>query len=195
MPKEAVKATPASAHHIPQLFDQAFQALGDSFKAAMKAQEDTVRLLTEAVDRANPRHAVDGHWIPAAEKNAEECLRLLESSYHRNADLLRKIIYRQNCGTGISVEKRTHDWLEASIALANANAQDLANTSLRVAQAWTEAFKKATQQAADTAKQAQRGARPGRPGHKGNGHTPAWCPQTQSTPKHGKAAASHRQTA
>ena len=74
---------------------------------------------------------------------ADEYLRLLETSYRRNADLLKKVIQEQSSGSG--VESRTREWLEASIAAARDTAQDVASTNLRVAQAWTEAFAKGTQ--------------------------------------------------
>jgi hypothetical protein len=159
MPSEATQAGPASNSEVSKMFDQAFRALGDSVKVAMKAQEDTVQFWSQAVSKANPVQAVAGEWIPTAQKNAEEYLRLLESSYRRNADLLKKVVQNQNGDEGIGMEKRASDWLQASIAVARDNAQDLASTNLRVAQAWTEVFKKGTQEGAQFVQQsAQQGA-------------------------------------
>jgi len=146
MAHEAAEATSGSSE-ITGMLEHAFRAFGDSLKVATRAQEDTVKFWSEAVSRTNPAgHTVAADWIPAAQKNAEEYLRLLESSYRRNAELLKKAIHQQNGGDGIALERRTSEWLEASMAVARDNAQDLANTNLRMAEAWTEAFKKSAQQ-------------------------------------------------
>jgi hypothetical protein len=140
MPTEAAEAMSSSSSEIAGMFDPVFRAFGDSLKVAMKAQEDTVKFWSEAVNRAQPAPAAAaGEWIPTAQKNAEEYLRLLESSYHRNAELLKKVIQSPN---GAGIGKPASDWLEASMAAVRENAQDLANTNLRVAQTWAEIFKK-----------------------------------------------------
>ena len=145
MPTEAAEATSPGSGEVSRAFDQALRAFGDSFKAATKAQEDAVKFWSEAVGQANPAQAAPGEWLPTAQKNAEEYLRLLETSYRRNAELVKKVMHQQNVADGAGMEKRSSEWLEASIAVARDNAQDLASTNLRVALAWTEAFKKGSQ--------------------------------------------------
>jgi len=145
MANETAQAAEAAGRDVSGLFDQAFRAYGDSLKVAMKAQEETVRFWGEAVGKANPMPALAGELIPTAQKNTDEYLRLLESSYRRGAFLLKKVIPSQNVGEGIDLEQRTPDWWEASIEVARDNAQDWANTNMRIAQSWTEMFKKGEQ--------------------------------------------------
>jgi hypothetical protein len=145
MANETAQAVEAASRDVSGLFDQAFRAYGDSLKVAMKAQEETVRFWGETVGKANPMPTLAGELIPAAQKNTDEYLRLLESSYRRGAFLLKKVIPSQNAGEGIDLQQRTPDWWEASIEVARDNAQDWANTNLRVAQSWTEMFKKSDQ--------------------------------------------------
>jgi hypothetical protein len=145
MANETAQAAEAVSREVSGLFDQAFRAYGDSLKVAMKAQEETVRFWSEAMGKANLMPALAGEFIPAAQKNTDEYLRLLESSYRRGAFLLKKAIPSQNGGEGIDLQQRTPDWWEASIEVARDNAQDWASTNLRIAQSWTEMFKKGGQ--------------------------------------------------
>jgi len=120
----------------------------------MKAQEDSIKFWSDAVGKINPMHAVTAELIPTAKKHTDEYLRLMETSCRRNADLVKKVIHNQQGGDGAGLEKRTRDWWEASMEAARDNAQDLASTNLRVAQAWSEVFKKGAQQSAHVAQKA-----------------------------------------
>jgi hypothetical protein len=143
MAHDTVEATAARTAEVTGLFGQAFGIFGDSMKVAMKAQEETVRFWGEAFQKASPVQAVAGEFMVAAERNANEYLRLMEASYRRNADLLKKVMKHSNGnGDGTSLEKQTRDFWEASMETVRDNAQDLASTNMRVAQAWTEVLKK-----------------------------------------------------
>ena len=143
MAHETVEAAAARTAEVTGLFGQAFGIFGDSMKVAMKAQEETVRFWGQAFQNAGPVQAVAGELLFTAEKNANEYLRLMEASYRRNADLLKKVMKHSNGnGDGMNLEKQTRDFWEASMETARDNAQDLASTNMRVAQAWTEVLKK-----------------------------------------------------
>src|SRR5262245_56515189 len=130
MANEAAEATAARTAEMNGLFGQAFGIFGDSLKVAMKAQEDTVRFWGEAFQKAGPVQSVAGELMVTAEKNANEYLRLLEASYRRNADLLKKVMQQgHGNGDGNTLEKQTRDWWEASIETVRDNAQDLASTN------------------------------------------------------------------
>jgi hypothetical protein len=145
MANETAQVAETVTRDVAGVFDQAFRAYGDSLKAAMKVQEETLHFWGEAMGKANPMPALAGELIPAAQKNADEYLRLMESSYRRGAFLLKKVVPVQNAGDGIDLQQRTPDWWEASIEVARDNAQDWASTNLRIAQSWTEVFKKGEQ--------------------------------------------------
>jgi len=148
MRNHAAETTAATNREVSGILDQALQALGDSLKVAMKAQEETVKFWGAAVGQVNPAQALAGDWIPTAQRNADEYLRLVESSYRRNADLFKKVLHSPNGNPSAGLEKRTRDWWEASLETARDNAQDLTNTNLRVAQAWAEVLKKGAAQPA-----------------------------------------------
>jgi hypothetical protein len=145
MANETAQAAQAANREVSGLLDQAFRTYGDSLKVAMKAQEETARFWGEAVGKANPMPALAGELIPAAQKNADEYLRLLESSYRRGAELLKKAVPSRDGGDAVNLQKHTRDWWEASIEVARDNAQDWASTNLRVAQSSAEMFKRGAQ--------------------------------------------------
>lgn len=146
MVSETVEATESATAEVTGLFDQAFRVYGESLKVAMKAQEETVKFWGEAAGKVTPVPSGAVDWIPTAQKNADEYLRLLESSYRRNAELLKKIVNSQKSGNGAELEKSAHELWEAAMEVARDNIQEVANTNLRVAQAWTEVIKKGAAQ-------------------------------------------------
>jgi hypothetical protein len=142
-------ASPPPCTDVTGIFEQAFRAVGDSVKAAIKAQEDAVKFWGEAITKGAPGQAVPTDWFPAVQKNTQEYMRLMETSYRRNADLLKKVIQNGDGGAPANsegMEKRAREWWEASMEVARSNAEDLMSTNMRVAQSWTDAFKKAAQQ-------------------------------------------------
>ena len=150
MVSETVEATESCCGAVTGLVDQAFRAYGDTLKVALKAQEDTVKFWGEAVGKVQPLQTVAGDLLPLAQKNTDEYLKVLESSYRRNAELLKKAVHCQSGGDG--VEKNGRELWEASVETARENAQELVNTNVRVAQAWNELLKKGVQQKAAVGK-------------------------------------------
>jgi hypothetical protein len=142
MARETAQAAETATREASGFYDQAFRAYGDSMKTAMNAQEETVRFWGNAVGKANSMSALISDMLPAAQKNTDEYLRLLESSYRRGADLLKKAVPNQNGCDAINMQKHAQDWWEASIEVARDNAQDWASTNLRVAQSSAEIIKK-----------------------------------------------------
>jgi hypothetical protein len=142
---QAAQAAEAASREASRFFDQAFRAYGDSMKVAMETQEDTVRFWGEAASKANSMSVLVGELIPAAQKNTDEYLRLMESSYRRGAELLKKAVPAQDGGDAINMQKHTQDWWESCINVARDNAQDWASTNLRVAQSSAEVFRKGAQ--------------------------------------------------
>ena len=140
-------------------FDQAVKAMNESVKTAMKVQEDTFKFWADTIGKTNPMQqrpcqaqAMAGELIPIAQKNANEQTKLAETNYRRGADLVMKMVSSgENGGGKIDLQKRGTELWEASIAVARENAQDIANTNLRVMQMWTEAIKKGSNGAADAA--------------------------------------------
>src|SRR6266480_3094812 len=97
MANETAQATAARASsEVNGLFGQAFGIFGDSLKVAMKAQEETVRFWGQAFQSTGPVQAVAGELMVTAERNANEYLRLMEASYRRNADLLKRVMQHSN---------------------------------------------------------------------------------------------------
>jgi hypothetical protein len=144
MAHKTAEVTDSYNREVTSLFEHAYRTFGDSLKVAMKAQEDTVKFWSGMVGKMNPAQAMAVDWIPVAQKNADEYLRLLETSYRRNADLLKKVIKAQNGEDLEGAEKNSRELWDASFQVANANVQDMAATQMRVAQAWTEVLKNAT---------------------------------------------------
>jgi len=144
MSHKTTQAPPTAQRTVSEPFAAAVRTFGDSLKVVLQAQEDTVKLWGQAVGQANPTPAVIGDWIPLAQRNIDEYLRLAEASCRRNAELVKKVLPLPDGGDAAGMEQRTREWLEASLEAARASAQELASTNLRVVQAWVELLKQST---------------------------------------------------
>jgi hypothetical protein len=146
MAHKSPDVTDSYSRDVNALFEQAYRAFGDSLKVAMKAQEDAVKFWSGIATKLSPAQNLAVDWMPVAQRNADEYLRLLEASYRRNADLLKKVLHAQN-GHDVESPEKGRDLWDASVQVANANVQDMAATQLRVAQAWTDVLKNNTERA------------------------------------------------
>jgi hypothetical protein len=135
------EATQSSSSEVSGLFEQAYRTFGDSLKVALKAQEEGVKYWAELVSKVNPAQAVAVDWIPVAQKNTDEYLRLMETSYRRNAEVLKKAI-RTPAGDSASMEQKAREWWDASVQAINENVMEVTATQMRVAQSWSDLLKK-----------------------------------------------------
>lgn len=135
------EAAQTSGGEVSGLFEQAYRTFGDSLKVALKAQAEGVKYWAELVSKVSPAQAVGVDWIPVAQKNADEYVRLMETAYRRNADVLKKAI-RTPASDSAGMERNAREWWDASVQALNENVLEIAATQMRVAQSWSDLLKK-----------------------------------------------------
>src|SRR5437762_2209635 len=111
---------------VSGLFDQAFQTFGDALKSGVKIQEEVGKWWSEALDQAGPANewqkksrALVSEAIPAAQKNTEEWLKLVEQNYRRSMSLFKKAF--ESNGDPSDVRAKTKQLWEESMELVRDN--------------------------------------------------------------------------
>lgn len=127
------------------LFDQAVSTFGETLKAGIKAQEQIAAYWSDALGKSGATgefqkksRAFFTDAMPAAQKNAEEWLRLLEQNYRRSMDLLRKACEPGSVAAAGDFQAKAHALWEQSVELVKENAQAMAQTNLKVMELWAD---------------------------------------------------------
>jgi hypothetical protein len=134
------------------LFDQAVEAMGESMKAGVKFQEDLARWWSDVLDQNGAaqdwqKHtrAMVSEMVPAAQKNAEEWMRLMEENYRRSMELFRKAFDSSSMtppSSPTDMQARTQQLWEASIEVIRQNAQAMAQANSRMMQIWSDIMRR-----------------------------------------------------
>jgi len=133
---------------ITGLFDQAVQAFSDSMKAGVKVQQDIAKFWMDNLqhgsipDMQKKSQAIFSDILPVAQQYGEVCCKLMESNYRRGSELLTKAFNADNNGGNLDVQAKTRELWDASLDAMRDNTQAVADSNLRVIQAWSEAIEK-----------------------------------------------------
>jgi hypothetical protein len=132
---------------VSSLFDQAVSTFGDALKAGVKIQEEVGKWWSDALEHAGPvnewqkkSRALVSEAIPAAQKNAEEWLKLVEQNYKRSMTLLKKA-FETNADPA-EIRAKTQQLWEESMELIRDNAQAMADANKKVLELWAGMLKK-----------------------------------------------------
>jgi len=141
--------TTAADFKMTSLFDQAVQTCGDAIKASVKIQEDVARWWGDVLDQGGAMQAwqkrsraIMSEAIPAAQKNAEEWLRLMEQNYRRGMDLLKKALEPEQAGSATDVRARTQELWEAAMEAVRDSTQAMAQANMKMMEQWAEILRK-----------------------------------------------------
>jgi len=134
---------------MSSLFDQAIGTFGDALKSGVKIQEEVAKFWTDALDEGGPAYewqrrsrVAVGEAIPAAQKNAEQWLKLVESNYQKSLELLKKAFSADGNGSPKDAQAKTRELWEASLELVRDNVQAVAQTNVKMMELWAEMLKK-----------------------------------------------------
>ena len=124
-------------------FDEAVATFNDAVKVGVKAQEEIGRWWSDALAQAGgggeqwqkQSKAVFADAIPAAQKNAEEWLKLLDQNYKRSLALFKKAWEVQPADAAEMRAKSQQLW-EASLELVRDNAQAMAQANVKMMEVW-----------------------------------------------------------
>ena len=129
------------------VFDQAVSTFGESLKAGVKVQEEVAKWWTDTLEQqscvtdAQKRCGdVVKEVIPAAQKNAEEWLKLIEKNAQKSIALLKRAL--ETKGDAQDFGKKTQELWEDSLALARENAQAITQANAKMIELWSKLVKK-----------------------------------------------------
>ncbi len=133
---------------MTNLFDQAVQTFGDALKAGVKMQEEIGRWWSDVMEQGPAQEwqkrscAIVSEAIPAAQKNAEEWMRVFEQNYRRSMDLFKKAMDTEQ-PTGVAeLQAKTQELWEASMEVIKDNAQAAAQANVKMMETCAEILKK-----------------------------------------------------
>jgi len=136
-----------TAEKATGLFDQAVSTFGDALKAGVKIQEEVGKWWTDALDHAGPAmawqkrsQALVQDAIPAAQKNAEEWLKLVEKNYTKSMNLLKKAFESEQ--DPALIRDKVQDLWESSMEIVRDNAQAMAESNKKMMEIWAGLLKK-----------------------------------------------------
>ena len=131
-----------AAGRVTGPFDDAVATFNDALKAGVKVQEDIGKWWSDALEQAGvaeqwqkQSRAALSETIPAAQKNAEEWLKLLEQNYKRSVAMFKKAWDVQPADAAEMRAKSQQLW-EASLDLIKENAQAVAQANVKMMEVW-----------------------------------------------------------
>jgi hypothetical protein len=131
------------------LFDQAMENFSEAFKAGVKMQEDIANWWSETLDQAGPAQewqrrsrAILSDAMPAAQKNAEEWLKVVEENNFRSMELLKKAFSGDSVSTPGEFQEKLKDFWEESLEVLKENTQAMAQANAKVMDLWAEVLRK-----------------------------------------------------
>jgi hypothetical protein len=151
-------ATKTVETNFTGIFDQASQAFGDTFRAAVKMQEDIGKWWADALDQAGPAQewqrrsrAILNDAIPAAQKNAEEWLKVVDENYTRSVELLKEAFASDGVSDPADLQAKVKQLWEESLGVLKENTQALAQANVKMMELWAELLRKNMSAAVKTA--------------------------------------------
>lgn len=130
---------------VKDLFEQAIDTWGGAMKASVKFQDDVARWWTQALSQANSAQewqkkacAMMAEAIPAAQRNAEEALKLADQGYRSSLEIMRKAVENGRCQDLNQVQAKTQEMLQASLTAWRENAQALTQANMKAMESWAE---------------------------------------------------------
>jgi len=158
---------PTRDSDVTQVLDSALGAFGDALKAGVKAQEEMVKWWSGAAESANPladwqkrsRRFFD-EGVPAAQKQVEEWMKVVEQNYRRSVDLLKRAVDQDHNGALDGFRDKFRTLWEESITVVKENAEAMAQANVRLMEAWNELLRKNLEQQCEKGFAAAAAAKP-----------------------------------
>lgn len=141
--------TTAPENSVTNLFDQAVQTCSEAMKAGVKVQEDMARWWSEAFEQSGAMQAWQkrsramlSEAIPAAQKNAEEWLRVIEQNYRRGMELVKKAFESEQANAPADVRMRTQELWEQTLGVFRDSTQAMAQANVKMMEQWAQILRK-----------------------------------------------------
>jgi hypothetical protein len=131
---------------VGNMFDEAMTTFNDAVKAGVKVQEEIGKWWSDALDQAGPADqwqkkskAILSEAIPAAQKNAEEWLKLVEQNYKRSLALLKKAWSAD--ADANTMRAKTQELWESSLEMVRDNTQAITQANMKMMEVWAGVLK------------------------------------------------------
>jgi len=153
---------------VTEILDSATNAFSDAMKAGVRAQEEVVKWWTSAFDGACPMGEFQKRGkqfmeeaVPAAQKQAQDWLKLLDANSRRGIELIRRAMDTETDGLAAGFTDAARKLWEESIAVVKENLETLTQANVKMLEVWADLLRKSLEQgdaaikaaAAKTAKQ------------------------------------------
>ena len=129
------------------LFEQAVGTFGDALKSGVKIQEEVGKFWTDALDQVPAQdwqrksRAMIADAIPAARRNVEEWLKLVEDNSRRSVTLLKRAFDSDQLEPG-ELQERTQELWQETLEMVRNNAQAVAQSNVKLLEVWAELLRK-----------------------------------------------------
>ena len=124
------------------VFDEAVETFNEAVKAGVKVQDEIGKWWSDALEQAGAAEqwqktskAVFAEAIPAAQKSAQEWLKLVDQNYKRSLGLFKKAWDAQPADPVALRDKSQQLWQE-SLELVRDNAQAVAQANMKLMELW-----------------------------------------------------------
>jgi hypothetical protein len=151
-------ATKVADVNVTGLFDQAMASFSETFRSGVKMQEDVAKWWTDTLDQSGPTQewqrrsrAIINDAMPAAQKNAEEWLKVVDQNYSRTVELLKKAFASDGVSNPAELQARVKELWEESLGVLKENAQAIAETNVKMMDLWADLLRKNMSAAVKTA--------------------------------------------
>jgi hypothetical protein len=129
------------------VFDQAVGTFGEALKAGVKAQEEIAKWWTSALDQRGSvqdwqqrSREIIQEIIPAAQKSAEEWLKLVEKNSTKSIALLKRAV--ETDADAEEIQAKTQELWKASLDLVRENTEAIAQNNVKLMEVWSKLLKK-----------------------------------------------------
>jgi hypothetical protein len=134
---------------MTDVMEQAIDSWDVALKNGVRIQEETARWWSEVMSEAGSaqdwqkrvQNAMS-EAIPAAQKNAEDGLRLMDQSCRSGLDLFKRAVEATQAENLGQAQAKAQELWEASLAAMRANAQAVVQANARIVDAWTQVARK-----------------------------------------------------
>jgi hypothetical protein len=144
---------------VTDFFDQVTKNCEQMVKCNLKLQEETGKWWTSLYNQtAAPQDvqkkfkAVADEVIPQAQKNVDECLKLVEQNSKTGMDLLKKAVAATQATSLEEAQTKTLRFWEASLSALRDITQSVAQTNSKAVESWVDFVRKSTEPAPTPAK-------------------------------------------
>jgi hypothetical protein len=130
---------------MSDLFHQAAETYKAALESGVKAQEEVAQWWSKTLVEAgstdewqNRMRTFAANSVPLAEKNVEECLKLMQKNTETSMDLLHQAFETAKCESVADVQNKTRDLWESTLKAMRHNTEAVVKANTHAISAWAD---------------------------------------------------------